>query len=93
MPLKTSVNLDESFEEFYVKKPALALFLNDEFKQTLSLSDQWTFTFVCTISCCGQGIREAEQKILSLWCAEFILSLFSSVGSLVLTVIFYETFH
>ena len=59
LPLKTSINLDELYEELCIKKHALALFLNDEFKQTRSLSDQWTFTLVCTISCCGQRIRGA----------------------------------
>jgi hypothetical protein len=59
LPLKTSSNLDELYEEFCIRKPALALFLNDKFKQTRSVSNQWTFTLVCTISCHGQRIRVA----------------------------------
>ena len=59
LPLKTSINVDELYEEFCIRKPGLVLFLNDEFKQTRSVSDQWTFTLVCTIKCCGQCIRGA----------------------------------
>ena len=62
LPLKTSINLGELYEEFCIRKPALTLFLNDEFKQTRSVSDQWTFTLVCTINCCGQRVRGANRR-------------------------------
>jgi hypothetical protein len=39
--LKRSINLDELYEEFYIIKPTLTLFLNDKSKQTLSVSNKW----------------------------------------------------
>ena len=39
--LKSSISLDELYKEFCITKPPLALFLNDESQQILSVSDKW----------------------------------------------------
>ena len=44
MNLTPSINLDELCEEFCTSKPALAPFLNNEYKQILSVNDKWCQT-------------------------------------------------
>jgi hypothetical protein len=39
--LKSSINLNELYKELCITEPPLALFLNDESEQILSVSDKW----------------------------------------------------
>lgn len=65
--LKMSINLDKLHKEFYIR-PTLAFFMNEKFKQTLSVSDVFKiilvadnvvpnvmqFTLICTMCSCLQ---------------------------------------
>jgi hypothetical protein len=59
--LKSLINLDEFHEEFCTIKPSFSIFINDESKRTLPVSDRWCQIF----DAAGAGSLPNVAKLLS----------------------------
>jgi hypothetical protein len=76
--LKSLINLDELYEEFCTIKPSFSVFINDESKRTLSVSDKCCQIFDTTGAGSIPNIAELLSFALSIpVCNAYVKRLFS----------------